>query len=98
MSVRAKFTCYEKIPATAPDCDGGQVKLRAVIDGSAENEAFFHYTPYGELSMGTINQAAFDQFEVGKQYYLDISSAEVPTVATREKTPDEEASDPRYCG
>ena len=71
MSVRAKMKC-ESVTA-ANDGVGGSVQLSPVISGSAENEQFYKYTPGGQLLLGTINQAAFDQFEQGKEYYVDVS-------------------------
>jgi hypothetical protein len=75
--VRAKFTCTDKVQNN----DNGEIekiRFEAVTCGSKENEQFFKYTPYGKLDMNTINKAAADQFEVGKQYYIDISPADMP--------------------
>jgi hypothetical protein len=44
----------------------------AVTDGSPENKAFWEATPSGELSVSTVKQ---DVFEVGTEYYLDITAA-----------------------
>jgi tRNA U54 and U55 pseudouridine synthase Pus10 len=49
------------------------IKLFPVINGSAENETFFKYTPGGELNLAVVNIEAAKQFEVGKEYYIDIS-------------------------
>lgn len=68
MSVRAKFKCTEN--------NGENVELEAVTSGSEENDSFFKWTPYGKLSMGTVNENAIKQFEVGKEYYIDISLAD----------------------
>lgn len=68
MAVRAKFKCTEN--------NGEHVELEAVTSGSEENGAFFKWTPYGKLSMGTVNENAVKQFEVGKEYYLDFTPAE----------------------
>lgn len=67
--VRAKFKCIEK-------SESGQVKMEVVCGGSPENDSFFKYTPSGQLTIGTVNEAALGQFEVGKAYYLDFSPAE----------------------
>lgn len=74
MSVRAKFTCE----AIEPDTDGAgaTIRMSPVITGSAENEQFFKYTPGGQLVLSTVNQAAVEQFAVGKSFYVDISPAE----------------------
>lgn len=71
MNVRAKFTCVSVHPFDS----GGNVKLEPVVGGSEENDSFFKYTPWGRLEMGTINQAAFDAFQVGQAYFIDISRA-----------------------
>lgn len=69
--VRAKFYVESKTEFK----DGFRITLNPVISGSAENAAFFKYTPSGKLELGTINPAAAAQLEVGKEYYLDIAPA-----------------------
>lgn len=72
--VRAKFKCFEK---SEPNSDGNStVKLEAVTSGSPENDAFFRNTPWGRLEFGTVNKAAADQIEVGKEYFVDLSPAQ----------------------
>lgn len=73
MSVRAKMKCDALQPAT--DGEGGTVMLRPVISGSPENDEFYKYTPGGQLQLSTINQEAYDQFEQGREYYVDVSPA-----------------------
>lgn len=77
MTVRAKMKCVKKEAAIhdAPD-GGGSVIMHPVTSGSPENESFFKYTPSGSLNLSTINQAAFDAFEEGKEYYIDVTPAE----------------------
>jgi len=69
--VRAKFKCDSKEKSG----DGFQLHFSAVTTGSVENDSFFKWTPSGQLSMGTINETAAAEFEVGKEYYLDFSPA-----------------------
>ncbi len=69
--VRAKFKCDSKEKSG----DGYFLRFSVVINGSPENESFFKWTPSGQLSMGTINEKAAEEFEVGKEYYLDFSRA-----------------------
>lgn len=71
MSVRAKFKCTEKTP-------DGKISMETVYDPDpqSENGLFFKWTPYGQLSMGTVNENALAQFEVGKEYYLDFTKTE----------------------
>ena len=51
------------------------LKLSAVYDNSEENKKFFHATPSGQISMGMLNPAAWQQFELGKEYYVDFTPA-----------------------
>lgn len=69
MTVRAMFTCDEKIETR----DGHRLKFSAVVGDSALAEKFFKYTPYGQIEMGTVNEAAASQFKPGKSYYLDFT-------------------------
>jgi hypothetical protein len=72
MSVRAKF----KVDAVEKNADGYGVTLRPVVGGSAENDTFFRYTPWGQIQIGTVNPAAGDQFNVGDEFYVDFTKAE----------------------
>lgn len=65
--VRAKFRCNSVEDQT--------VNLSPVIGGSEENDQFFKYTPFGEIKIGTINEAALAQFEPGKEYFVDFTPA-----------------------
>lgn len=74
MTTRCKFKCNSVTKATGW---GGSpfhysAKFAAVTDGSPENKSFWEATPSGELSVSTVKQ---DVFEVGKEYYLDITEA-----------------------
>ena len=40
-----------------------------------EDQDFFKWTPYGELSFGTINYEAAEGLELGTEYYVDIVKA-----------------------
>lgn len=70
--VIAKFKVTEKILKES----GEEIRLAPVVGGSPENDSFFKWTPYGGISMGTINPEAASQFEVGKQYYVKFEKAE----------------------
>ncbi len=73
MGARAKFKVI-----SVTESEGGikSVKLSPVSGGSPENESFFKYTPYGEISMGTINSAVAEQFKPGQQFYVDFTAAD----------------------
>jgi hypothetical protein len=68
MSVRLKVTCSAKD-------DAGNLSFSAVTSGSQENQQFFQATPSGQITFQTVNKQAADQFEQGKEYYVDLSSA-----------------------
>ena len=72
MSVRCKFVCSFK--------EGQSVHFNPVYSGSEENQKFFQATPGGQIAFYTVNRSALDQFEQGKEYYVDFTPAPV-TVA-----------------
>jgi hypothetical protein len=45
-------------------------------DPNHENTKFWEASPSGGLTLGTINPAAWQQFELGMEYYLDFTPAE----------------------
>jgi hypothetical protein len=49
-------------------------------DPKHENSVFWAYTPGGSLKLQTVNRAAVDRLELGREYYLDITEA-VPVPA-----------------
>lgn len=71
MTVRAKFRCTAKNQSES----GYTLIFEPVTSGSAENDSFYKWTPWGKLEMGTVNPEAAEQFEPGKTYYLDFTSA-----------------------
>ncbi len=74
MTTRCKFKCHS---VTKFAGWGGHeflwnYEFTAVQDGSEENKKFFAATPNGSLKVATVTS---DSFEVGKDYYLDLSPA-----------------------
>jgi len=53
----------------------GTVKLSPVTDGSAENKAFYEATPGGIIELGTVNEEALKQFNIGDEFYIDFTPA-----------------------
>jgi hypothetical protein len=79
MATRAKFRCNSLKHAVGSE---GQIFAIEVVlnpvysnDEGSENRAFWNATPNGSLSMTINNAAAFKAFELGKEYYLDITEA-----------------------
>jgi hypothetical protein len=44
-------------------------------DASPENRAFWQASPSGSLQLGVVNKAAWDHFELGREYYVDFTPA-----------------------
>lgn len=82
MSVRAKF----KVGSYSTSIQGqgeNEREVRTVhlnpvydADKTSENGKFYAYTPGGHIELGTINPEAWNQFELGKEYYVDFTPAE----------------------
>jgi len=83
MSVRAKFYCASKTEnGNHPNSNVPNpfkmvsVVLNPVMYGSKVNKTFYRYTPSGKIELSNLNDVAADQFEVGKEYYVDFTKAE----------------------
>lgn len=44
-------------------------------DKNPENRAFWEASPSGSIQLGIVNQAAWTNFEIGKEYYVDFTPA-----------------------
>jgi hypothetical protein len=71
MTVRCKVVCNNKTQYGISE----NIQFSPVYSGSEENKKFFSATPGGNFSFYTVNKEAADQFEMGKEYYFDISPA-----------------------
>lgn len=67
--------CKVRLEEITKTTSGTSVKFTPVTSGSAENQSFFKYTPYGEIRLGIVNDVVTDKLVVGKQYYVDFSEA-----------------------
>lgn len=70
--VRCKFKCVEATEVADGKRTLFNYKFYPVVEGSEENKKFFAFTPAGSLQFSSVNERSF---EVGKEYYLDISIA-----------------------
>ena len=54
------------------------VKLAPVYstDPNSENKKFWDASPSGSIELGVVNQAAWSEFELDKEYYIDFTKAE----------------------
>jgi len=60
-------------------CEMKTIKMQPVYhndEDGHENQKFWEATPTGLFEMGVVNAEAVKMFEVGKEYYIDISAAE----------------------
>lgn len=89
MSVLAKFVVnnvqstlqMHKVEGT--DNQYERVEMRTVEfspvysqDTTSENHKFWNSSPTGVIKLGTINPAAWQYFELGKEYYIEFKAAE----------------------
>jgi hypothetical protein len=56
---------------------GYTLQFNVVYSGSEENKKFFALTPGGQLSFFTVNEDVAKKLQLGKEYYIDISEANV---------------------
>jgi hypothetical protein len=71
--VRAKFV----VDSIAKTRHGSHtIRMSPVCGGSEENKTFWQYTPSGNIEFQCVNDGAVNQFEVGKEYYVDFKLAE----------------------
>lgn len=73
-TIRCKFVCVEmgKRVGWGENKVLHHAVLTPVGSGSEENKKFFAATPSGKLEVSSVVP---DAFEVGKEYYIDISPA-----------------------
>lgn len=74
---RCKFKCTEVKKTTAWGGDPGflyTAVFNVVTGDSDENKTFFKYTPSGRLEIGTYTE---DRFDVGKEYFVDLTPADL---------------------
>ena len=69
MQIRCKFMCESKTIRK----DGVSVKLIPVTHGSPENESFYKWTPFGEMTLGLLSLETGEGFIPAKEYYINIS-------------------------
>ena len=68
MHVRAKF----RVDSKTENASGYEVNLSAVYAGTEENDKYFNATPYGQITMGILNESAAAQFVPNQYYYVDF--------------------------
>lgn len=76
--VRAKFKCWsiQHSFSHSSDYSAAQVTLVPVYDQDGPNASWSKATPSGKIEMLITNPGAVEQFELGKDYFVDFSPAE----------------------
>lgn len=72
MAVRAKVRCQTKADNVVEFTTVYETDEQKSAN-AAENVRFTKATPWGNIRMNIDNPAAMDQFEVGKEYYVDFN-------------------------
>lgn len=79
MPVRAKFrvNCVTPYVDQSGKANGYRVDLHPVYDSNPESEngQFFKATPWGQITLGTMNPAAAEQFLPGTEFFVDFTKA-----------------------
>ncbi|MEH1882478.1 hypothetical protein [Nostoc sp.] len=71
--IRAKFTCQQNI--LNHETQTATVVLTPVTNSATEeNLTFWKFTPSGHIELQICNPAAFAQFAVGADYYVDFTA------------------------
>lgn len=72
MTVRAKF----KINNVSTYGDGAaRIDMAPVYDSNpeSENAKFYNATPWGQITLGTVNKAAAEALPLGAEVYVDFT-------------------------
>lgn len=73
MTTRCKFTCQSKTITSSGENQTNTFEFVPVTGNSEENKQFWKWTPSGSFKLGCVNKNV--DFEIGKDYYIDISEA-----------------------
>ncbi|MEK7178560.1 MAG: hypothetical protein AAB721_02820 [Patescibacteria group bacterium] len=83
MAVRAKMRCTHRQEYTegghSDKLSGVNVTLQPVYASGPDDKAnteWSKWTPSGQLQMTITNPAAYEQFQLGKAYYVDLTPAD----------------------
>lgn len=77
MTVRAKF----KVSLITEYSDGSaRIDMAPVYDSDpeSENAKFYKQTPWGQITLGTVNKGAAAQFKNGMEVYVDFTPSGEP--------------------
>lgn len=77
MSVRAKFRVMgiNHVYTGAQDKQPVDIRLAPVWEQDGVNRKWSQATPSGEIKMLITNPEAADQFELGREYFVDFTPA-----------------------
>lgn len=76
-AVRAKFRINLVTPFNGVDgkATGARIDMAPVYDSNpeSENAKFYNATPWGQITLGSVNPAVADQLKVGGEVYVDFT-------------------------
>jgi hypothetical protein len=77
MSVRAKFRCMGITHAftNSAEYSAAVISLVPVWEQDGVNKIWSKATPQGKIEMTITNPDAVEQFELGKEYFVDFTPA-----------------------
>ena len=89
MTVRAKFRLvgWKNTLGSRPVIENGKetgkweetlmcsLEFSAVYSNSPENRKFWNATPSGKIEINIVNPEAVKEFDLGKEYYVDFTTA-----------------------
>lgn len=77
MPIRAKFKVQSitRIAGWGGPKEFHTIKLQPVVGGSPENKEFFANTPSGSIELAVVVASVGEQFDIGKDYYVDFTEA-----------------------
>lgn len=67
--------CKMRIDRISKTESGYGLSATPVYSGSPENDAFFKFTPGGQLQLEVVRHETLDHLEPGDEVYLDIVKA-----------------------
>lgn len=73
---RCKFTCVSVTIRGLGENSQKEFEFAPVTSGSDENKSFWKWTPSGSLKFSCLNPSV--NFEIGREYYLELSLVELP--------------------
>lgn len=72
-NIIAKFRFSSVKTWMSGDKKVAQLEFNVVGQTDEENKKFFEWTPAGQMTLGTVNQAVLDSLKLSDEYYVIIT-------------------------